>query len=90
LDEVEPSRQPPAVERTAYVLVADAIDDAQRRGATYVSARVHRAGDRLAITVEDDGAQCNGPPLHLADRVGALGGTLESGTTSLRAELPCG
>jgi hypothetical protein len=41
------------------------------------------------ITVEDDGARRSGRLVHLADRVGALGGSLEVGATTLRAEIPC-
>jgi signal transduction histidine kinase len=89
LDNVEPTRQPPAVETTTYVTVAEAIDDAARRGATFVAARVCRGGDRLVIAVEDDGASRSSGLLHVADRVGALGGALEVGDTTLRAEIPC-
>ena len=89
LDDVEPARQPPAVERTTYVIVAEAIDDAARRGATFLSARVRREGGQLVITVEDDGAPHGSRLLRLADRVGALGGSLEVGATTLRAEIPC-
>ena len=53
-------RQPPAVETTTYVTVAEAIDDAARRGATFLSARVHRDAERLVVTVEDDGARRSG------------------------------
>jgi signal transduction histidine kinase len=89
LGELEPGRQDPAVERTAYVIVAEAIDDAQTRGATFVSARVYRAGDRLAVVVDDDGLPRERTLLALGDRVGALGGTLDVDATSLYAELPC-
>jgi signal transduction histidine kinase len=89
LGDVEPARQPPAVERTTYVIVAEAIDDAVRRGATFLSARVRREADRLVIIVEDDGAPRSGGLLHLADRAGALGGALEVGAMTLQAEIPC-
>jgi signal transduction histidine kinase len=89
LDDVGPTRQPPAVETTTYVTVAEAIDDAAHRGATFVAARVRRDGDRLVIAVEDDGAPRSSRLLHVADRVGALGGALEVGDTTLRAEIPC-
>jgi signal transduction histidine kinase len=89
LGDVEPVRQPPAVETTAYVAVADAIEDAHRRGASFVAARVVREGELLVITAEDDGAPRGMHLVHLADRVGALGGSLEVGGTSLRAEIPC-
>ena len=89
IGDVEPARQPLAVETTTYVIAAEAIDDAARRGATFLSARVRREGDRLVIMVEDDGAPRSGGLLHLADRVGALGGGLEVGAVTLRAEMPC-
>jgi signal transduction histidine kinase len=89
LDELERTRQSPAVERTAYVIVAEAIDDAELRDATSLSVRVHREDDRLLIKVEDNGARRSGGLLHLADRVGALGGALDVGDTTLRAEIPC-
>ena len=42
LDEVASERQPPAVETTAYVTVAEAIEDAARRGAPFlVRSRRH-------------------------------------------------
>jgi signal transduction histidine kinase len=88
-DEVAPGRQPPAVETTAYVTVAEAIDDAARRGAPFVSVRVHYADGRLSITASDEGRPRTDHLPHLADRVGALGGSLELGDTSLRVELPC-
>ena len=89
LDEVAPARQPPAVETTAYVTVADAIEDAARRGAPFVSIRVRSADGRLRVTAEDEGRPRTHALPHLADRVGALGGTLELGDRVLRAEIPC-
>jgi signal transduction histidine kinase len=89
LDEVVSERQPPAVETTAYVTVAEAIDDAARRGAPFLSVRVRSAEGCLSITAEDEGRpRTRGLP-HLADRVGALGGTLELGDRILRAEIRC-
>ena len=90
LGDVAPDREPPAIETTTYVAVAEAINDAARRGATFLSARVRRDDEHLVVTIEDDGARRSGGLLHLADRVGALGGALEVGDTTLRAELPCG
>jgi signal transduction histidine kinase len=89
LGEVPPERQPAAVETTAYVVVAEAIDDAARRGATFLTARVRRNEGRLVLAVEDDGAARSSRLVHLADRVGALGGSLDVGDTTLRAEIPC-
>jgi signal transduction histidine kinase len=89
LDDVPSERQPPAVETTAYVTVAEAIEDAARRGAQFVSVRVRSADGRLSITAEDEGTPRTHDLPQLADRVGALGGTLELGDRILRAEIPC-
>lgn len=89
LGHVTPERQPPAVETTTYVTVAQAIEDGARRGATFVAARVDLEGGQLVISVEDDGAPRSSGLLHLEDRVGALAGTLDVGATTLRAEIPC-
>ncbi len=78
-----------AVERTAYVLVDEGIDDAAERGADWLRVRVHRDTDRLVVELEDDGAPRSARLVQLLDRVGALGGSLDVGDTSLRAELPC-
>ena len=59
--------------------VSEAIDDARRRGASFLTVRVVREGGRLVITAEDDGAPRSARPVHLADRVGALGGSLDAG-----------
>ena len=45
--------------------------------------------ERLVVATDDDGAPRSAPLVHLADRVGALGGTFIVGDTTLRAELPC-
>jgi signal transduction histidine kinase len=86
---VTPERFSPPVEAAAYRAVAEAIDDAAGRGATFVSVDVNREGERLLVTVEDDGSDRSSPLIHLADRIGALGGSLEVGQTTLRAAIPC-
>jgi signal transduction histidine kinase len=86
-----PSGRPPAgVERTAYVAVDVAIEDAAARGAAWLTVRVVQHPGRLVVTTDDDGPPRTGRLVHLADRVGALGGSLLVGDTQLRAELPCG
>jgi DNA-binding NarL/FixJ family response regulator len=87
--DVDAARHAPAVETTAYIAIADAIEDARGRGATFLAARVIREGDRLVITAEDDGVPRGSRLVHVADRVGALGGSLDVGEKSLRAEVPC-
>jgi hypothetical protein len=71
------------------VTVSEAIEDANRRGATFLAVRVERENRWLVITTEDDGAPRSTRPLQLADRVGALGGSVDVGATTLRAEIPC-
>ena len=89
LGELPAERYTPAVETAAYVVVAEAVDDAAARGATHVKADVARQEDRLRVTVLGDGAHRTSPLVHLADRVGSIGGSLETGSTTLRAEIPC-
>jgi signal transduction histidine kinase len=89
LGEMPEERFPPAVERTAFYAVEEALHDAHGRGATFASVRAERSDGVLAVTVEDDGADRAGPLVHVADRVGALGGTVEAGARILHAELPC-
>jgi signal transduction histidine kinase len=78
------------VEQAAYLVVAEALDDAVRRGASYIAVDAARRDGQLAVEVEDDGSQRASTLINLADRVGAVGGTLEVEATVLRAEIPCG
>jgi signal transduction histidine kinase len=78
-----------AVETSAYVAVVEAIEDAASRSASFVGVQLGRELDRLAVTIDDDGRPRPGGMTHLEDRVGALGGSLELGPTTLRAEIPC-
>ncbi len=83
-------RYPAAVETAAYLLVAEALDDAAGRGASHAAVSVVHDGGRLLVTVEDDGTGRTTGMVQLADRVGALDGRLTVEPTWLRAELPCG
>jgi signal transduction histidine kinase len=83
-------RCPAAVETAAYLLVAEALDDAAGRGASHATVSVARDGGRLVATVQDDGTDRTAAMAQLADRVGALDGQLTVEPTRLRAELPCG
>jgi hypothetical protein len=74
------------VEAALYVSVHEAIDDAAWRGATWV--RVGLEGE-VRLSVEDDGAPRPAPLVHVADRIGALGGETAFGSRSLEAEIPC-
>ena len=90
LGDLPSGRSLPGIERTAYVVVDAAIEDAAGRGATWLAVRVERDRERLVVATDDDGAPRSARLVHLADRVGALGGTFIVGDTKLRAELPCG
>jgi signal transduction histidine kinase len=82
-------RYPAPVEATAYFTVAEAIDDAARRGADRAAVTVTQERGRLVVTVEDNGTSRDAPMVTLTDRVGALGGSLYLKQTACRAEIPC-
>jgi signal transduction histidine kinase len=89
LREVTTERYPAPVETAAYLTAAEAIDDAARRTATVASVDVRREGMQLVVTVADDGAALRSALVHLSDRIGALGGSLEVDANTLRAVIPC-
>jgi signal transduction histidine kinase len=83
-------RLPAAVEMAAYVLVVGAVEDAAIHGATHAVVSAVQDDGRLVVTVEHDGPTSPiSPSVALADRIGAIGGSLEVEPTRLRAELPC-
>ena len=90
LHDVAQGRYPAAVETAAYLLVAEALDDAAGRGASHAAVSAMQDGGRLVVTVQDDGTDRTSSMVQLADRVGALEGRLAVEPTRLRAELPCG
>ncbi len=92
-------RLPEQVEVSAYYVVAEALTNAARHArASAVAVEAEIAGDRLRVTVRDDGAGgaslAGGTGLAgLKDRVEALGGRIvlhspRGAGTTLRAELP--
>ncbi|WNM42490.1 sensor histidine kinase [Micromonospora halotolerans] len=92
-------RLDPALESTAYFVVAEALTNvAKHSGADACRVEVTRKVGRLEITVADDGIGgahlAKGHGLSgIADRVRAAGGTLEvasptGGPTRIHAELP--
>ncbi|WP_433344827.1 sensor histidine kinase [Micromonospora sp. CA-111912] len=97
--EVPGGRLDPAVESTAYFVVAEALTNvAKHSGATECAVVVTRHERRLAVGVTDDGhggahlAKGHGLA-GIADRVRAAGGRLDvvspaGGPTEVRAELP--
>ncbi|WP_025619433.1 sensor histidine kinase [Salinispora cortesiana] len=92
-------RLDPAVESTAYFVVAEALTNvAKHSRATECRVFVERAGRRLRVGIDDDGqggahlAKGHGL-VGIADRIRAAGGQLHvtspaGGPTAIRAELP--
>jgi hypothetical protein len=89
LHDVTDARFSAAVEASAYVTVDEAIRDAALRRATAIHVSAVVRDGRLVITAGDDGAPRDTSLIHVADRVGALGGGLDLAPTTLRAEIPC-
>ncbi|HEX5014783.1 MAG TPA: sensor domain-containing protein [Candidatus Limnocylindrales bacterium] len=94
-------RLPPATERAAYFVVAEALTNvAKHSGARRSEVRVDRAGATLVVEVEDDGrggaALAPGGGLAgLAGRVAGVDGAFSvssppGGPTVVRAEIPIG
>jgi signal transduction histidine kinase len=90
-----------SVEATAYFVVAEALTNVSRHsGAGRAGVTVRRVGDRLLVTVEDDGRggadEAGGSGLAgIRRRVAAYDGTVTltsppGGPTRMRVELPCG
>ena len=90
LDDAVQRRYPEVIETAAYLMVAEAIEDAAGRGTGYAAVTVAHLDGRLTVTVEDDG-QCRSASMtEIADRVGALGGILTVEPTWMGVEIPCG
>ena len=93
-------RLPAAVESTAYFVVSEALTNAVRHAAAdRITISGARTGDRLIVTVTDDGRggadPARGTGLRgLVDRTAVMAGTLvvaspAGGPTAVRMELPC-
>ena len=89
LREVSSERYSTPVETAAYLTVTEAIANAVERKATVASVNLAREDKQLVVQIKDDAAGGGWELLHLADRVGALGGSLGVRPHSLRAEIPC-
>ena len=89
IHDVAEGRYPAGVETAAYLVVAEALDNADGRGASHTIVSVVRHEGRLVVTAEDDGSDRKVAMGQLADRVGTLDGTLAVEPKWLRAELPC-
>ena len=95
-----PGDLPAAVDHAAYVVVQESLTNVLRHArATRATVTLERQGDRLTVTVADDGhgaadaGQDGGMGISgMRSRVEALGGTLEAGRTGdgfqVRASLP--
>ncbi|WP_229073359.1 sensor histidine kinase [Actinoplanes sp. DH11] len=101
LDVDVPGRCAVSVEATAYFVVAEALTNVVKHsGASAVTVAVRRAGDRLRVSVTDDGRggadEAAGSGLGgIRRRVEAYDGRFvmtspPGGPTTLEAELPCG
>jgi hypothetical protein len=86
---VPSERFPAPVETAAYLTVSEAVHDATGRGASFVSADVRLEWPRLVVVARDDGSPRSSALIHLADRIGALGGELDVRASNLRAVIPC-
>jgi signal transduction histidine kinase len=97
-----PSRLPPPIEAAAYFVVSEALGNvAKHAQASRCEVEGWAAGDRLVVTITDDGvggAVLGGAAgtglTGLVTRLDALGGTLDlssppGGPTRLRMECPC-
>jgi signal transduction histidine kinase len=94
-----PRRPPEQVESAAYFVAAEALANAAKHsGASHVAIDAARLGDRVVVTVVDDGrggADPNGAGLQgLRGRVEALDGAFRvespaGGPTIVEARLPC-
>jgi PAS domain S-box-containing protein len=99
IEEIPDHRLAEPVEAAAYYLIAEALTNvAKYADASTVRARVTAAGGNVVVEVSDDGVGGADPAAGsglrgLADRVEALGGSLEvvspvGAGTALRAEIP--
>jgi signal transduction histidine kinase len=90
---------PLSVQTTAYFVVAEALTNAAKHAdSERIEVRVARAGDETTVEIRDEGSggvdPARGSGLSgLADRVSALGGTLEIDSpvdvgTTIRARIP--
>ena len=99
IEDVPDARLPEPVEAAAYYLIAEALTNVTKYAqASTARIRIARSDSRILVEVTDDGVGGADPTAGsglrgLADRVEALGGTLEvvstaGAGTSLLAEIP--
>jgi signal transduction histidine kinase len=76
-------RLPPATEAAAYAVAVEVLERTDQDGVVLRATRSHHT-----LVVDAEGAGI-APSVYLADRVGALGGTVAATARGLRAEIPC-
>lgn len=84
--EIVSERFSPEIEATAYFVITEALSNSFKHSAAdHVAVEVSRQGEELRVVVEDDGIGGTHPEgsgiRGLVDRVGALSGRLEAGTS---------
>ncbi len=84
VDVADAERFPPVVERTAYLAVANALDDGADDGRP-ITVTIRPADDRLRLVVDGAGD----PGQVVRDRVVATGGRIDVRSRRLEVELPC-
>jgi signal transduction histidine kinase len=93
-------RPSPTVEAVAYFVVSESLTNVARHsGATRAAVHIERDGDRLLVSVSDDGRggateSPGGGLAGLRDRVAAVDGTFQlqsspTGGTTVTVEVPC-
>ena len=86
---IEHERYPAGVETAAYLAVSEAVDSAARGGAKHALVSVVRADSALVVSVRSDRLAEGQHLVSIADRVGALGGTVVVADGECRAVIPC-
>jgi signal transduction histidine kinase len=93
-------RPSPTIEAVAYFVVSESLTNiARHSGATHAAVHIERDGDRLLVSVSDDGRggateNPGGGLAGLRDRVAAVDGTFRlqsspTGGTTVTVEVPC-
>ncbi len=78
-----------SIEAAGYAVVAGALEVAGRGSAHQASVAISRRRDALLVEVTHDGEPGAADLVHVADRVGAVGGRLEIAPNRITAEIPC-
>ena len=87
--EVSRSGSPSLPRRPPTSSSSPGSSSAAQRSATVTSVTIRPDRDQLVVEIDDDGTGAAADATHVADRVGALGGTLDCRARVLTAEIPC-